>query len=342
VAERSAETGEHYITRTRAEWLDMLWRACGGGLVIAGTTLAKFALAAVAFSAFWGGFWAGINYAASFVLIQLLHWTVATKQPAMTAPAMAARLHGGELDDPAVERFVDEVAHLIRSQFAGIAGNLLVVAPVVLAMQALAWWLAGAPLVGAGQAHYVLESLTLLGPTAAFAAFTGVLLFASSLIAGWVENWFVYHRLDSAIAWNPGFVRLLGAPRAQRWSRWWRANISGLAANVSLGLLLGLVPTLAAFFGLPVEVRHVTLAFGQIAAALGSLGSAVLAEPAFWWCLASVPVIGALNLGVSFWLAFRVALSSRGIQLRERHRIAAALRARLRSAPGSFWRPPPR
>ena len=32
VAERSAATGEHYITRNRAEWLDMLLRACGGGL----------------------------------------------------------------------------------------------------------------------------------------------------------------------------------------------------------------------------------------------------------------------------------------------------------------------
>jgi site-specific recombinase len=344
VAERSAETGEHYITRSRAEWFDMLRRACGGGLVIAGTTFGKFALGAIAFSAFWAGFWAGVNYAASFVLIQLMHWTVATKQPAMTAPAMAARLHGSQLDaldDGAVEGFVDEVAHLIRSQFAGIVGNLAVVAPVVLAVQAAAWWLAGAPLLSAAEARHTLEKLTLLGPTAAYAAFTGVLLFASSLIAGWVENWFVYHRLDSAIAWNPGIVRLLGAPRAQRWSTWWRGNISGLAANVSLGLLLGLVPTLAAFFGLPVEVRHVTLSAGQIAAALGTLGAQVLHEPAFWWSLAAIPFIGALNLAVSFWLAFRVALRSRGIQLRERDRIGAAIRARLRCAPGSFLRPPP-
>ena len=38
--------------------------------------------------------------------------------------------------------------------------------------------------------------------------------------------------------------------RAQRWSRWWRANISGLAANTSLGLMLGLVPALFGFIGL--------------------------------------------------------------------------------------------
>ncbi|MDP0984011.1 hypothetical protein, partial [Klebsiella variicola] len=77
------------------------------------------------------------------------------------------------------------------------------------------------------------------GPSLLFAAFTGTLLFASSLVAGWVENWFVFHRLDSANAWNPRLVALLGRARAQAWSRWWRANVSGMAANISLGLMLG-------------------------------------------------------------------------------------------------------
>src|SRR5512145_3123098 len=118
-----------------------------------------------------------------------------------------------------------------------------------------------------------MHSLTLLGPTALFAAFTGVLLFASSLVAGWAENWFVFHRLDSAIAWNPRIVATLGAARAQRWGRWWRANVSGLAANISLGMMLGLVPALLAFVAVPLDVRHVTLASGQLGAAVGALGA---------------------------------------------------------------------
>jgi len=339
VAERNAETGEHYITRNRTEYRDMLRRALGGGAVIGLTTLLKFAILALGFTAFWGGFWAGINYASSFVAIHLLHWTVATKQPAMTAPAMAAKLQDVASNDQAVEGFVDEVAHLIRSQIAGIAGNLLAVVPVVLLAQGLTWWLMGRPLLSVHSAEHVLETLSLLGLTPLYAAFTGVLLFASSLIAGWVENSFVWHRIDSAIAWNPRFVAVLGDARAKRWAHWWRHNISGLTANVSLGLLLGLVPTLAAFFGLPVEVRHVTLSTGQLAAALGTLGTAVLHEPAFWWCVAAIPVTGALNLLVSFALAFRVALRSRGLALRERGRLYAALRQRLRHAPGSFLVP---
>ncbi len=341
VTERSAETGEHYITRTRAEYRAMLAQASGGGAVIGVTTLAKFALGTLALSAFWSGFAAGLNYALSFVLIYLLHWTVATKQPAMTAPAMAARLEGVSASDAAVEAFVDEVAHLLRSQVAGIVGNLALVVPVVLAAQGLAWWLAGAPVVGEAQARYVLHSLHLLGPTALFAAFTGVLLFAASLIAGWVENWFVFHRLDSAIAWNPRIRDCLGAERAGRWARWWRQHVSGLAANVSLGLLLGVVPVVGAFFGLAVEVRHVTLSMGQLAAAVGALGPSLLAEPAFWWCLASIPLVGLLNLGVSFTLAFRVALASRGLRVHDRGRLYAALRRRVRQAPASFLVPPP-
>ncbi|MBC7597784.1 MAG: recombinase, partial [Polaromonas sp.] len=107
VAERSSETGEHYITRNAKEYRAMLGQAAGGGALTAGTTALKFAILAVGLSAFWSGFWAGVMYAASFVLIQLLHFTLATKQPAMTAPAMAAKLK--DISDPsAVESFVDE------------------------------------------------------------------------------------------------------------------------------------------------------------------------------------------------------------------------------------------
>ncbi len=339
VAERSAETGEHYITRSRDEYRDMLRRAAGGGAVLAGTTFLKFGIALLGFTAFWGGFWAGVNYAACFVLIHLLHWTVATKQPAMTAPAMADKLQHIERED-ALEDFVDEVGHLVRSQVAGVIGNLSVVAPLVLVVQGLCWAAFGMPLVGVQDAEYVLHSLSLFGPSLVFAAFTGTLLFASSLIAGWVENWFVFHRLDSAIAWNPRIVATLGQQRAQAWSRWWRANISGLTANISLGLMLGVVPALGGFFGLPVEVRHVTLSTGQLAAAVGALGFGVTGTWAFWSCVLCIAGIGILNVGVSFLCAFKVAMRSRGIRLADRMRVYAAIRARLRRAPLSFLVPP--
>jgi site-specific recombinase len=210
----------------------------------------------------------------------------------------------------------------------------------VLVAQWLARWLFGAPLVSAENGRYVLESTSLLGPTALYAAFTGTLLFASSLIAGWVENWFVYRRLPSAIAFNPRIVDALGPARAQAWSRWWRTHIAGLAGNISLGLMLGIVPVVLHFLAVPLDVRHVTLSAGQLGAALGALGLELLRTSAFWWCAAAIPVIGALNIGVSFWLAFKVALRSRSVRVPERRRIARAIRRRVATQPMSFLKPP--
>ena len=194
----------------------------------------------------------------------------------MTAPAMADKL--GDVDsDEGVERFVDEVAHLIRSQAAGIFGNLLAVIPVVLAAQWLAKAAFGVPLVGTRQGRHVLDSLTLLGPTPLFAAFTGVLLFASSLIAGWVENWFVWHRLDSAIAWNPRIVARLGAgPRAALVGVLARQHL-GLASNVSLGLMLGLVPADRVVLRPAARRAPRHARTGQLAAAVGALGLGIAA-----------------------------------------------------------------
>lgn len=338
VAERSAETGEHYITRTAGEYLAMVRKAAGGGAVMAFTTLIKLGLYALALPVFWGGFLAGINYAASFVLIQLLHFTVATKQPAMTAPAMAAKLNDLN-DDASVEEFVDKVTHLVRSQVAAVLGNVLLVFPVALALALGIGWLKDEPALDETHARQVLESLHLLGPSLLFAAFTGVLLFASSIFAGWVENWFVLRRLDSAIQFNPRITRTLGQARAVRWAHYLRENISGFAANVSLGFMLGLAPAFAGFFGLGLEVRHVTLSAGQAGAAAASLGWQAVHEPLFWWAVAMIPFNGALNVLVSFYLAFRVALRAHNVSGVDRSRIYRALRSRLARAPLSFFLP---
>ena len=338
VAERSAETGEHYITRTGAEYRAMVRKAAGGGAVMAFTTMVKFGLYALALSAFWGGFWAGVNYAATFVLIQLLHLTVATKQPAMTAPAMAAKLK--ELGaSGAIESFVDEITHLVRSQVAAVLGNVLVVFPAVIGLAMLFALVVGSPALSETQALKVFESQHLLGPSLIFAAFTGVLLFMSSIIAGWTDNWFVLYRMDSAMHYNPRITRLLGQERAARWARFLRENLSGFAANISLGFMLGLVPAFAGFFGLALDVRHVTLSTGQVGAASAALGLEVLHLPAFWWAVAALPLMGALNVSVSFYLAFRLALRAQNVSGVDRSRIYAAIRARMRSSPLSFFMP---
>lgn len=343
MADRSAETGENYITRNRAEYWDMLRKAGGGGGMVALTILVKYLLLAVGFSAFWGGFFGGINYALSFIAIQLLHWTLATKQPAMTAPAMAVKLKDLTAEN-AIGSFVDEVTHVVRSQFAAVVGNLALVFPCVLLISYGMQQMWGDPLIDQKEAHHALASLTLLGPTALFAAATGVVLFVSSIFAGWAENWFVLHRLDSAMRYNPRFTGALGAARADRWALFMRKNISGFAASVSLGMMLGLIPAISSFLGFGLELRHVTLSTGQIAAACASYGLDVWHMPelrsALLWACAGILVIGPLNVGVSYYCAFRLALRAHNVSTGERVRIRRAIWARVRSSPLSFLWPP--
>jgi site-specific recombinase len=338
VTERSAETGENYITRDRASYAQMVKKAAGGGALTSITVLLKFGIYALGLSAFWSGLAAGLMYAASFVAIQLLHLTLATKQPAMTAPALAARLRDIKSDGAVVD-FVDEVANLVRSQVAAVLGNVLVVVPAMLGLALLVQLALGRPLLDAAHAAATLDSLSLAGPTALYAAITGILLFSASIIAGWTENAFVLHRLDSAMRYNPRIGAFLGAARARRWADFMRTHISGFASNISLGLMLGLLPAFAGFFGLGLDVRHVTLSAGQIAAAAASTGLAVLHQPALWWAVAAVPVIGALNVSVSFYFAFRLALRAHSVSLADRARIRRAIWARWRSRPVSFFLP---
>ena len=338
MAERSAETGERYITRDRGEYREMLGKAMGGGAVTALTTLLKFMVVAVGLSAFWSGFWASVAYSATFIMIQLLHFTLATKQPAMTAPAMAAKLR--DIDSAhAVKDFVDEVTHLVRSQAAAVFGNVFMVVPSVLLVNVVVQLLLGRPMISHREAEHVFQTLTLLGPTLLWAGFTGIILFSASMIAGWAENWFVLHRLDSAIRHNPRFTAVLGTARAARWSDFMRENVSGFASNISLGFMLGLIPAFTGFFGFELEVRHITLSTGQLAAAGASLGLDTFRQTAFWWCVAAIPLIGAMNLGVSFYCAFRLALQAHNVSGVDRARIRKEIWARWRSHPRSFFIP---
>ena len=170
-----------------------------------------------------------------------------------------------------------------------------------------------------------------------------MVLFVSSIFAGWAENWFVLHRLDSALRYNPRFTTVLGPARADRWALFMRKNVSGFAANASLGFMLGLIPAIAGFFGLGLELRHVTLSTGQIAAACASYGLDVLLLPeirtAFLWAMAGILVTGPLNVGVSYYCAFRLALKAQNVSTGERASIRRAIRSRVRRAPISFLWP---
>jgi site-specific recombinase len=58
-----------------------------------------------------------------------------------------------------------------------------------------------------------------------------------------------------------------------------------------------------------------------------------------WWATLSLVFIGVLNLGVSFYMAFRLALRAHNVSGVDRKHIRQAIRARLRLRLGSFFWP---
>jgi site-specific recombinase len=284
---------------------------------------------------------ASLNYALSFCLIQFTHGTLATKQPAMTAAAMAGKLkharHRGRLRE-----FVDEVAHLTRSQVAAIFGNLAVVAPAALVVGMLWEFAGGATVPAPAKAEATVQSLSIIGATPVYAAFTGVLLWVSAVLSGWVENWATFRRLPEAIAQQPRLVYAFGAERMEQVAGWFEQNVAGLGGNLALGVLLGMVPVAAAFFGLPLDVRHVTLSTGSLALAVHTLGPAIMLSGSFWLAVAGIAAIGVLNLGVSFSLALWVAIRSTGARELSRRRVYRVVTARFLSTPRDFLLPPRR
>src|ERR1700733_6048707 len=81
IIERVGHTGEHYVTNSRGEYFKMLASAAGGGALTAFTVIGKFWAKWAHFAPFIDGLLAAGNYAGSFLAMQFLGLTLATKQP---------------------------------------------------------------------------------------------------------------------------------------------------------------------------------------------------------------------------------------------------------------------
>jgi len=339
IIERAGETGEHYITSNRRDYFGMFLSAGGGGVLTAGTAALKFLISAGHFAPFVEGFLASSNYAGTFVTMQFLGFTLATKQPSMTAAALASSMHvsAGQRD---LSGLVTMTARITRSQLAAAAGNIGAVIPTSLAFNAYYQHKTGHPFLDEEGAEHMLASLhpTHSG-TVFFAALTGVLLWLSSVAAGWLENWAVYRRLPEAIAQHR-IGRYVGR-RTTAWaSRVFQHNVSGFGGNVAAGFLLGMTPVIGKFLGLPLEVRHVTLSTGALTLAAAERGFGILREPAFHAAVLGIFVVFLMNLTVSFNLALAVALRAREVSWRDRVPMWLSIFITLARSPLQFFFPP--
>jgi site-specific recombinase len=167
-----------------------------------------------------------------------------------------------------------------------------------------------------------------------YAALTGILLWVSSIGAGWLENWFVYRRLHETITQSAWLTRLFGEKRAVRVSNWICQNVSGIGGNVSLGFLLAFTPITGRFFGLPLGVAHVTLSTAALTFAFCALPDWRFSSLAL--AALSILLIGLLNFGVSFAAALFTAVKARRVKKARLALLRSSLWVKFRLRPLDF------
>jgi len=151
----------------------------------------------------------------------------------------------------------------------------------------------------------------------------------------------VYHRLPQAIA-EHRLGRRFGPMRMIRLAGVVSRNMSGWATNISLGLMLGMTPVLGKFFGLPLDVRHVTLNSGILSLATSSLELPLVGTGLLTLAIAGVAVMFVLNLGVSFALSLLTAVRAYDLPRADLRELRRRLWLRLRTRPRDFFLPPMR
>ncbi|QDE93044.1 gliding motility protein [Myxococcus xanthus] len=340
IIERAGHSGEHYITSTREGFHAMVHSAAGGGLVTAVAVAIKVFLSGLVLAPFFSFMAVGLNYALSFLIIQALGFTLATKQPSVTAATLAGAVGEGARGQR-LASLVELIPRITRSQLAAFAGNLGVVAPVAIVFALGYQFITGHAFMSQAKAQAMVASLhPWKSGTLLFAAMTGVLLWMSSVAGGWLENFVVYRRLPEALAHHRLPRRLLGEARAHRLAAGFQHAASGLGANVTLGFMLALAPVVGRVFGLTLDVRHVTFVLGSLSLAGTALGPGAVLQPEFLAALGGMALTGVINFVVSFSLALGVAVRARDVPAREALPFLRAVLSHLVKHPRSFLLPP--
>lgn len=342
IAEHKGAKGLAYITSNRKEYISMIKSAMWGGFIICFVVVIKNVLSKVPFAAFWQGFWYSINYAMGFCVIELTGATLATKQPAFTASAVASTLELGHKEQVAdMGSLTHTVARVVRSQFASFFGNLIIVFPVSYLFAWVYDLIIGRKMVEGDEALKMLNDLhPFHSMSLLYACNTGVFLFLSGIIAGIVQNKIKYGHIYERLIAHPALVRTLSESRRNTIAYWVTKNSGALIGSIALGFFLGMAGIVGKILGIPFDIRHITIAAGNMS--IGTYGSPAgqLTLGYYLTILLGVIGIGFMNFLISFSLAFIVAIKSRGIHLNQYPLFFKALSKYFFKHPLAFIIPP--
>jgi site-specific recombinase len=337
ITDHASRHGEHYIAEDRAAWWAMARSAAGAGAIVAVMAMLKIKLSMLHLPLLTEAFVYSLNYGFGFVLIYLLGFTVATKQPAMTASVIAATLVDARPRD--LEQLGNLAQNVVRTQFLAVIANVGLALPVAFLIAYLWPVLFGRLLTTPENAVHLLEGTDPWNSAALFfAAVAGVGLFLSGLVSGYFDNQARYHQLASRIAIFPA-LKWLGIRNANKFGSYLDAHYGAILGNLFFGLYLGLMSEMGKLTGLPLDIRHVAFSSANLGIALATLDFSKLTE-LFIWSFIGVFGIALVNLLVSFSLALYVAMKSKNLGLRSVIELGGLLLQRLLEHPFAFFAPP--
>ena len=338
VTENASRTGEHYIAESRRELRHMFTAAAGAGFIVGFMAMFKIMLGYLRTAPLVEAFLFSMNYSLGFILVHLLHFTIATKQPAMTAQRIAASLHradnGRSLDADSLAVLVNKV---FRTQIVAVLGNVLLAFPVAWAIAVGYKAINGSHIVDPAKAHHLLHDIDPIhSPALFYAAIAGIWLFVAGLISGYYDNKALYTRISQRVRQLRGLRGLLGEARLGRLADYVEDNLGGLMGNFFFGIMLGMTGTVGYLLGLPLDIRHVTFSTANLATALVGLDYNLPLETVLN-AASGVALIGAVNLLVSFGLALWVAMRARKIRFKRGILLVRAMGRRLIASPIDFF-----
>ncbi len=335
VVERTGRAGKHYIAQNTVQWRVMGWGAVLAGVITSFTALFKYSLATTIHAPLLLAIAHSLNYVFSFLLMQAGGFLLASKMPAVTAATLV-----DAMEDPAKDHMASLQA-ISKTQFIVTVSNLIGAVPASILIDRLFNAVRGHPFLPPPAAEHGIRMLfPLTSMTIPFAIITGVFLWLSSLATGWTANYLALHRMGTAISNSLRIRAKLGPKRAERLAEWVRHHAPGSVGYIVLGFLLGSVPIIFELFGIPLEVRHVTLA----AASLGyALDASHLYGQLHWQeaslAFAGIALVGILNIVTSFALSFLLAVRARNIGDAESRRFLREVGREFLAHPFSFLLP---
>ena len=316
ITSHTAETGTHYIATSSKEYLKMFWKASGGGIIVGFLCIFKMMMSYSHGSEFSHAVLYSLNYAFGFIIIYLLGFTLATKQPAMTAATMAKVLSDESSSEKNYKEFANLVAKLSRTQFIAFVGNVLWSFPVALAIiYGMDWFLEKNFAVA--KADKLLKDLNPIESKAILhACIAGFFLFISGIISGNISNSSIFNQIPERISQSPFLNQVIGAKNSKKLSDFYTKHWAGIISNFWFGIFLGVIAPLGVFLGLDLDIRHITFSAGNFALALYGKGFDIDTYT-FVISLVTIFLIGAFNFIVSFGLSMLLAFRSRKVNFGE-------------------------